>query len=80
MRTSTASAPRRAQHREVLAEVTLQGENASDRRSHGGHRAARRRHSPRSCIRSSAGSVSMLMPTMASPRLPDTLAIFAGSL
>src|SRR5574340_556491 len=53
----------------VLAKRALQGEDADPHA-----------YQPRSCMRSESGMSEMLMPTMASPRFRETLAIMSGSL
>ena len=68
--------PHRAQRREVLAHVALNGQHPND-----GRVAARRRwrHQPRSASRWGCGISSTLIPTIASPRPRDTLAMTSGS-
>ena len=60
----------RREHREVLAEVALEGEDP-DR--------AGRRHQPRSASRCGAGTSATLMPTIASPSPREAFAISSGS-
>jgi len=55
--------------RGVLAEVSLEGKDSD----------AQLVHQPRSCIRSSAGNLSISMPTIASPSPRETLATICGS-
>ena len=77
VRTRDVRTPHSLQHLLVLAHVTLQGEH-SDQRGVSGEDESRARHQPRPAYRSDSGSVSMLMPTIASPSPRDTLAMTSG--
>ena len=61
-------AARRPARAQVLADIALQGEDADDHRR-------RARHQPRSASRCGCGISSTLMPTIASPRPRETLAM-----